>query len=241
MPAYPSSVKTFSTKVDLVDINFADHINDLQKEVVAIETILGLNPQGSYSTVRERLEGTETGFASSTHTHSTDSLDAGTLGVVRGGTGRASITAGSFMRGEGANAVSMRTPTQVRSDINAAAADHTHSSIYAPLHAREQVFVFSREGTLAVTTSGSKLLLPWNGTVVSIQAALGFGAVGNTTVRLTVGGSFLETTIPDGSTTGPLTSSSLDFPAGTPGILSIEAVGSSPGEDLTVIANIRRD
>lgn len=44
MPAsYPSSIKSFTTKQDNVDDVLAAHINDLQDEVVAIETELGVN------------------------------------------------------------------------------------------------------------------------------------------------------------------------------------------------------
>lgn len=46
--SFPSSVKTFTTKVDGVDDVQAAHVNDLQLEVVAVETALGpgyANPQ----------------------------------------------------------------------------------------------------------------------------------------------------------------------------------------------------
>ena len=42
--SYPGAVKSFTTKVDLVDTVDADHVNDLQLEVTAIETELGVNP-----------------------------------------------------------------------------------------------------------------------------------------------------------------------------------------------------
>jgi hypothetical protein len=38
---FPTGVKTFSTKVDGVDLVQASHINDAQAEIVAIETALG--------------------------------------------------------------------------------------------------------------------------------------------------------------------------------------------------------
>lgn len=41
--SYPSSIKSFTTKVDNVDDVEAEHINSLQEEVVAIETALGAN------------------------------------------------------------------------------------------------------------------------------------------------------------------------------------------------------
>ena len=36
---YPTSIKTFTTKTNKVDIVDAAHINDLQNEVIALETL----------------------------------------------------------------------------------------------------------------------------------------------------------------------------------------------------------
>lgn len=41
--SYPGSIKSFTTKVDAVDDVLAAHVNDLQNEVVAVETALGVN------------------------------------------------------------------------------------------------------------------------------------------------------------------------------------------------------
>lgn len=47
MPAsYPTSIRTFTNKVDLVDTVLADHINALQDEVRALEIVLGATSQG---------------------------------------------------------------------------------------------------------------------------------------------------------------------------------------------------
>lgn len=61
MPTYPGTVKSFTSKVDQIDTVFAAHVNALQDEVTAIETILGPNPQGAATTVAARLSGLETG------------------------------------------------------------------------------------------------------------------------------------------------------------------------------------
>lgn len=81
MPAsYPTAVKVWSDKVDLTDINYAVHINDLQAEVAAIETALGVNPHASaarstnYASLDARLEALETGYAPTSHTHDHGSL-----------------------------------------------------------------------------------------------------------------------------------------------------------------------
>lgn len=45
MPAvYPTAVKSFSPKVDNIDIVFAEHVNTLQDEVTAVEGVVGKNP-----------------------------------------------------------------------------------------------------------------------------------------------------------------------------------------------------
>ena len=45
--SYPSNIKSFSTKVDFTDIVFAEHVNSLQEEVIAVETALGTSPSTS--------------------------------------------------------------------------------------------------------------------------------------------------------------------------------------------------
>ena len=52
----------------------------------------------------------------------TSKITAGTLGVARGGTGASTLASGSYLVGNGTNAVSLKTPAQVLSDIGAAAA-----------------------------------------------------------------------------------------------------------------------
>ena len=46
---YPGSIKSFTTKTDGVDDVEAAHINDMQLEITAIETELGINPAGQYA------------------------------------------------------------------------------------------------------------------------------------------------------------------------------------------------
>lgn len=55
------------------------------------------------------------------HTHNTADVTGGTLGVVRGGTGRATLTNGYFLRGNGLNPAMETAPSEVRGDIGAAA------------------------------------------------------------------------------------------------------------------------
>ena len=84
MPAtYPASVRSFTTKVDVTGIVYAAHPNDLQEEVVAIESILGVTPSLSttpnsggtftatattFTSVSARLANIETGIVADVHT-----------------------------------------------------------------------------------------------------------------------------------------------------------------------------
>lgn len=84
MPAsYPSQVRPFTTKQNVVDTVDASHPNSLQEEVVAIETTLGLNPQQStspnpsstfnaasnnFGTVSARMANLEIGVVADSHT-----------------------------------------------------------------------------------------------------------------------------------------------------------------------------
>lgn len=57
MPAaFPTSVKTYVTLVDNVDLAEASQPNSYQEEITAIETELGINTKGPNASVRERLE-----------------------------------------------------------------------------------------------------------------------------------------------------------------------------------------
>lgn len=53
--AYDSSISSFTTKTDKVDIVAASHINTVQAELVTIETILGTNVKGTQSDLKTRL------------------------------------------------------------------------------------------------------------------------------------------------------------------------------------------
>jgi hypothetical protein len=78
--AYPGSLASFTTKVDLTDTVLATHVNSLQTEVVAVQTTLGsgiLNTtafsdgsifslSGSFSSVNDRIANIERGLAKGT-------------------------------------------------------------------------------------------------------------------------------------------------------------------------------
>lgn len=56
---YPSAIDSFTTKQDFVDTIYANHVNDLQDSIVAIESELGTLPKGSYADVSARLDALE--------------------------------------------------------------------------------------------------------------------------------------------------------------------------------------
>lgn len=63
MPNYPGSLAFFVQKFDFTDTVFATHINALQDEVVAITATLGTLPAASFTSVKARIVGVETGLA----------------------------------------------------------------------------------------------------------------------------------------------------------------------------------
>jgi len=76
------------------------------------------------------------GAAASSHTHDASAITTGsfstsvlpTIPVTKGGSGLTSVTSGYYLRGNGTSAMSARSPSQVLSDIGAAASSHTHSA-----------------------------------------------------------------------------------------------------------------
>ncbi len=55
MTEYPGAIKNFTTKEDKVDLNEAAHINDMQDEIEAIQTELGVDVAGSATNLVTRL------------------------------------------------------------------------------------------------------------------------------------------------------------------------------------------
>lgn len=69
MATYPLAVKTFTQKRNLLDDVDASHINDIQSEIVALETALGTTPTkdkvtgATYATVGDRISAVRGGAA----------------------------------------------------------------------------------------------------------------------------------------------------------------------------------
>lgn len=66
------------------------------------------------------LSASDVSAAASSHNHAASEITSGTLSVSRGGTGRSTLTSGSFLKGNGTSTVTLRTPAEVLSDIGAA-------------------------------------------------------------------------------------------------------------------------
>ena len=71
------------------------------------------------------------GAAADDHKHAASDVTSGSFGVARGGTGRSTLTSGSYLVGNGTSAVALKTPAQVLSDIGAAAASSVAKSALA--------------------------------------------------------------------------------------------------------------
>lgn len=70
MSVYPTSIKTYTTKVNHIDVYDADHINSPQDEIIALQTYIGTNPHGSRPNLVARLN-----------------VMIGSYGGIQGGTG----------------------------------------------------------------------------------------------------------------------------------------------------------
>ena len=68
--AYPNTIPSFTTKVDQTDVNWANDINRLQDEVVALSSELGTTPSTpNFATVAARLSHLQTSKSDVGHDH----------------------------------------------------------------------------------------------------------------------------------------------------------------------------
>ena len=80
MATYPGSVVPFTTKVNNTDVVDASHVNDLQLEVIAVQSTIGTSPQvgtlsssfvatsTTWTDVKSRLDNIEAGIIGDAHT-----------------------------------------------------------------------------------------------------------------------------------------------------------------------------
>lgn len=103
-------------------------------------------------------------FTPSTHGHAlTDSNITGTLPVSQGGTGRTTLTSGSYLVGNGTGLPTLRTPAQVLTNIGAATSGHGHSLTDSNI-----------TGTLSVAQGGTGLTYATAGTYMKGNGSTGF-------------------------------------------------------------------
>lgn len=83
MASYPTSVKSFTTKTDNVTTVYAEHVNTLQDEVIALQQKVGVDSSADASSIDYKL--TNTSSTSPGHKHSASEITSGTLSHERGG------------------------------------------------------------------------------------------------------------------------------------------------------------
>jgi len=140
------------------------------------------------SALNERTPGqvlSDIGAAASSHSHAAGDITSGTLGVARGGTGLATVTAGNFLTGNGTSAFNSRTPAQALGDLGAAAASHSHAesdvtNLVSDLAAKAPLASPALTGTATavnLTASGRFMITPDTLTIsagaVATDASLG--------------------------------------------------------------------
>ncbi|MCA1781556.1 MAG: hypothetical protein ABR616_03670 [Dermatophilaceae bacterium] len=67
--SYPNTIPSYTTKVDNTDVNWANDINRLQDEVVALASELGTTPKAGFATVAARLADLQVNKSDISHLH----------------------------------------------------------------------------------------------------------------------------------------------------------------------------
>jgi hypothetical protein len=123
-------VKSLLTAVDLVAFRTLLSIKTAASYDIGVGNGLDADlldgQHGAYYRSYANLTDVPGTFTPSPHTHSAADITSGVLGVLRGGTGVAALTAGSYLIGNGTGAIVVKTPAQVLVDIGAAAVQHSH-------------------------------------------------------------------------------------------------------------------
>jgi len=126
MPAsYPSSVRTFTNKVDLVDTVLADHVNALQDEVRALEIVLGATALGG-----NPLTSTYTGTFATTSTWTSlderiNNIEVGLVNGVGASSPYVSKTGGSIQPTAGTVGLTLKTLSGTSNLLDTRASDNT--------------------------------------------------------------------------------------------------------------------
>lgn len=97
-------------------------------------------------------------FALAGHKHAAGDITSGSVTVARGGTGKSSLTSGSYLVGAGTSAVTLKTPAQVLADIGAATQTDIDNSIAA---AQTGAALFKGELSAQTTLSNADYKSGW--------------------------------------------------------------------------------
>lgn len=140
---YPSSVKSFTTKVDFTDTVLAEHVNSLQEEVNSIQANLGTYIKtgsgwvGSFdqvttnwNTLKDRIANIEYGLNDSFTTH-VNNTGGSTITSLSNGTVELTIKAKS---GQSANLLELQTSSgTVVSNVDASGVIYTSGQALVPI------------------------------------------------------------------------------------------------------------
>lgn len=86
-------------------------------ELTDAADITALN--ANWDTIDSTMKTLSDGKANASHNHNASAINAGTLPVEHGGTGLGTLTSGSYLVGNGAGNVTLKTPSEVLEDIGA--------------------------------------------------------------------------------------------------------------------------
>lgn len=250
--AYPSQVKSFTTKQDFIDTVDAADPNSLQDEVVALETTVGTNPHIStapassgtyvgtvvtYASVAARLANIEQGIVGDTHVHYAKLAGGSTI------TSSAAAVVGLTFKAitsQTGNFVTFRdVSNNVIGFISAAAAASFASvavtgSVTAASHIGTAVpIAFHISGIL---TTGVKIAKYIATTTMTVRAAIAICDSGTgATFRVLVNGA-----APSGMTTSASVGTSVvthnftDFSVNVNDRIQIEVMAAGSGSDLSI-------
>lgn len=121
--------KALATADDLTNYSPVSHTHD-DRYYTETETNSLLNGKANAShthTIAQvtNLQTTLNDKADSSHNHSASDIASGTLSVARGGTGRSSLTADYFLRGNGTSAVTLSSVDEVKEALGISSEDST--------------------------------------------------------------------------------------------------------------------
>lgn len=130
----------------------------------------------------------------STHKHTASDVESGIFSVQRGGTGKGSVTSGSYLVGNGTGTMTEKTPAQVLADIGAASADAVAPIVTTT--GTSTAYVATVPGIKALTAGVSFIMVPHvtSSTTTPTLNVNGLGAKG---MRLQLSFNTTATTTPN--------------------------------------------